>query len=251
MIISLRRMAAVATVLLGTLNLMFCPFNAAKADPIPLIINNLGGTDPDKFYQGLSGIVPATLKTTGRFSWNVSTGEVFNPVDELIATVGGGSIDAQMLRVQGVINKWAVLRVLEHDTGHMTMQMRLEPDDVTYRLGARIVLLADGIQHPYFTLFNLASDGAVNFVYPVTDGKRRDSLTIAPGVPFRLPLQVTPPFGADHFIAIASANPLSRLHAELKAIDGKPLPANMSELLESHLTGETYQLGMQGVFSGR
>jgi len=225
--------------------------DAAKANPVPLMIDHAGDADSAKLLQSLIGAAPATIKTTGRFTWDVARGDIVNPVGDTVATVSGGDLEAQLGRVQGVIDKWTALRALERFAASHPLDTRLEPGDDIHHTGERVTLLVGGNRHPYFTLINLAADGTVNFLYPVEDGKTHDSQTIPPGGPYKLELTVTPPFGADHFIAVASAAPLTELHGELKAIDGKQEAASILDLFDKYLAGQDWQIGLHAVFSAK
>ncbi|MEI8393989.1 MAG: DUF4384 domain-containing protein [Rhodospirillaceae bacterium] len=219
--------------------------------PIPLMIDNAGNADPAKLLQSLSGVAPATLKTTGRFTWNVGRDEMINPVGDLVATVGGGDLEARIARVQGVIDKWTVLRSLERTPRADGLEMRLEPGRDLYHAGDKEILMVEGLKQPYFTLLNIASDGTVNLLYPLDTAGRRDSPALPTGALFKLPFQVTPPFGADHFVAIASAVAPVELHGELKAIDGKPEALVLPDLFDKYLNAATTQIGTLGVLSAR
>ena len=222
---------------------------AAKAATLPLLIINTGTTDPAKLYGVLSGVTPVNATASDRFTWDVGHGKVTDARGHGIATVLGGDLEAQLARVQGVIDTWTTVRVLEHSGHPLDLETHIDPASPVYHDGDRITVVVSGYRHPYLTMMNLASDGTINFVYPTETGTRHDSLTIPSGGVYRLPLQVTPPFGADHFIAITSATALAGLHRALKAIDGQPEAVSILDLLDHALDGQDYQLGIQAVFS--
>ncbi len=224
---------------------------AAKATPLRFLIVAPDATDTATLYQALTGISIADAKATGHFTWDVARGEITNAVDDVVASVKGGDLETQIARVQGVIDTWTVLRALDRDTTHRTLDTHLEPDDQVHHEGERVTVVVGGNRTPYFTLFNLASDGTVNFIYPIDEGRVHDSPTIPLDGPYRLPLQITPPFGADHFIAIASAARLTTLHQELKALDGKQEAVSIPALLDRTLRGQVWELGLQAVLSAR
>ena len=230
------------------------PLTALSAEtgssPIPLTINNSGNIDPAGLYHGLNGVNQATVKSPGRFTWDVGRHQILNPIGDLVATIDNGPLESQLARVQGTLDKWTVVRALEQDTDHQGLTLRVEPDDPIHRRGSSITLVISGMRHPYFTLFNLAADGTINFVYPATSTRLHDSPTLASDTPYRLELQVVPPFGADHFIAISSTTALTDLHANLRANDGKSQALAVLDWFERFLPRQTYQLGVFGVFSG-
>jgi len=153
-------------------------------------------------------------------------------------------------RLQGVIDTWGLHDRLVAAGESRSLVMRLQPDDRRHRQGDRVTLIASGIHHPYFTLINLTSTGEVNFLYPLTGQGFQDSATVTLDRPFPLELEIEPPFGADHFVAIASATPLPALHRDLAALSGRPAAAGLARSLDSHLRGVVYQLGVHLVFTG-
>ncbi|CAK0774147.1 metacaspase-1 [uncultured Gammaproteobacteria bacterium] len=218
---------------------------------LPLRLVNLpAGIEPAMVYQSIVGAAQADDKTAGRFTWDVASGDMIDPGGDVIVNVGADPETGGKL-VQGVIDKWRLLKALEADAERRSLTVKLDPGDRRYRENEQVSFQVGGNRDPYFTLINLASDGTLNFLYPLNDGKIKDAPTIPLGGPYTLKLQVTPPFGADHFIAIASAQPLEALHRALREIDGKQEPSKVGALLSQHLTGQTYQLGVHGVYSGR
>jgi hypothetical protein len=59
---------------------------------------------------------------------------------------------------------------------------------------------------------------------------------------------VAPPFGADHLVAILSAEPLTALHGLLAEADGKP-SAQLAARLGDALDGKNYQIGIYPSFT--
>jgi len=64
-----------------------------------------------------------------------------------------------------------------------------------------------------------------------------------------LGLKVTAPFGADHFIALVSTQPLPDLHRALQALHDRPGAAQYEVLLRQHLQGVTCQMGVVGLYT--
>ena len=224
---------------------------AARTAPLPLLIVGAGATDPATLYRELSGVVVAGPGPTGHFTWDVGRGQVVDAVGELVATLPADDSGARLARVQRILAKWTLLRALERPGMPLELETRVEPEADVHHQGDHLTVVIGGFRHPFLTLLNLASDGTVNFIYPINDGRLHDSLMVAPGTTYRLPLQVTPPFGAEHFVAIASATALTDLHRALAALDGKPKSAALPDLLDQALAGQDYQIGVQAVFSAR
>jgi hypothetical protein len=170
---------------------------------------------------------------------------------DLAASLKDAPTDAETARrLQAIADKWALIERLEQVADLRSLTLSLTPGDSLHRVGSTVTVNVGGNEATYFTFLNLASDGTVNFLYPVNNGRINDPLQIPAGGPYRLTLKVEPPFGADHFVAIATPVALTDLHRELAALDGKPAAAAVGELLARHLTGKPVELGWHGLFTG-
>ncbi|MBF0159182.1 MAG: caspase family protein [Magnetococcales bacterium] len=138
------------------------------------------------------------------------------------------------------------IKQLDQENG---LALALLPDDRHYTKGAAVTLRLSNLQYPYLTLINLGADGTINFLYPKS--KLNDTVDIPINKPYDLSLTVAPPFGADHFVAIASKTVLKPLHGELEALDGGRDVRKIGQLFEQYLTPSVeYQIGVHGVFTG-
>lgn len=128
--------------------------------------------------------------------------------------------------------------------------MTLKPGDKLFRAGQQVSLETSGQLYPYLTLFNMASDGTINNLYPLKDGTINDPLDVPVNKPNVLELNVEAPYGADHFVAIFSDKPLAGLHGELGEMNGRKSADRIESALDRHLSGAKYQIGIHGVYSG-
>jgi hypothetical protein len=94
---------------------------------------------------------------------------------------------------------------------------------------------------------SISGNGTVQFLYPLTE--RDDPPTIDPGAPYKLPLDVSPPFGADHLVAVASAHELSEMLTTLRKLDGQKEAALAAKELTRSASNPQVRVGMQGVFT--
>lgn len=225
------------------------PTGAIGRGVIPLLVINPGSVPVDTLYQALEGVRRAEPTTPGRYTWDVGRGEVISDQGDLIAVVKSDRLEHELVRVQGVIEKWRVLAVLQKEAQRRSLQVRLEPSDRRYTTGDRVTFVVGGRDLPYFLLFNLSSDGTVNYLYPMRGDGYDDPPQLPPREAFRLPLEVTPPFGAEHIVAVASDQPLDALAAALKAVDGDQESAQIPDLFKQHLAGRRTQIGLHGAFS--
>lgn len=233
------------------------------APRLPLSIINAGSLDIADLYSQIQGVTVPAEGQAARLTWDIASGDIISDLGDVVARVRSGDpaiaargvgrtggqaqsplSEGELGRVQSVVDKWEALRIIGRLSEERSLQLRLEPDDRLYREGNQVALTVGGHESPNFTLLNLASDGSVNFLYPLRGGQYNDPLQIPAGRPYRLELAVQPPFGADHFIAIASDQPLAGLHTALKALDGQPAAARVAQLLTEHLAGQRFQLGV-------
>lgn len=196
---------------------------------------------------GFTGIEPAG-KDDAALVWDSASGEVVSSTGDVLASIPGDPAAPETRRrVQGVIDKWALVLRVKAAAQDRSLALAVEPGDRDYRKGETVSLDIGGNSGTYFTLINLAADGTVNYLYPLAD--RKDPPQIPRGGPYRLALTVEPPFGADHFLAIASPKPMAALQRDLAALDGKPAAAEVATLLNRHLAGQPVEFGIHGVYS--
>ena len=119
--------------------------------------------------------------------------------------------------------------------------------DRTHSRGTHLMLVVTGRRYPYFALFNVTGNGTVQFLYPLTE--RNDPLRIDPEAPYKLPLDVSAPFGADHLVAVASTHDLSELLTPLRKLDGRKEPALAAKELARSFSSKQVRVGMQGIFT--
>ncbi|WP_247892276.1 caspase family protein [Azospirillum sp. Sh1] len=216
------------------------------AGPIPLRI--LGKPAAvKKLAAGFTGIELAG-KDDPALVWDGATGEVVSSMGDVLASIPGDPMAPETRRrVQGVVDKWALVVRVKAAAQDRSLTLAVEPGDRDYRKGETVSLAIGGNSGTYFTLINLAADGTVNYLYPLAE--RNDPAQIPRGGPYRLALTVEPPFGADHFLAIASPKPMTGLQRDLAALDGKPAAGEVAALLTRHLTGQPVEFGIHGVYS--
>jgi hypothetical protein len=164
------------------------------------------------------------------------------------AISGQGDVLARELgrpALQTVIDKWSGLERLKFERLGDRLTMRVLPNDGTHRQGQEMAFEIDDIRLPYLVFFSLSGDGTLNFHYPLPE----DPETVPAGRPVRVTFKVTPPYGADHIIAVASDQSLGELAALLKSLDGKPAPRPAVEAVLAVLRQGRRQLGIQGLYT--
>ncbi len=95
------------------------------------------------------------------------------------------------------------------------------------------------------TLFNLAGNGELQFLYPLSN--YQDPLIVSQ-FPYSLPpVKVAPPFGGDDLVAVLCTDPVTALHTLLtKSQPNAPDPKKVI----SQLRKSRCQVGQYAFFSG-
>ena len=172
--------------------------------------------------------------------WDAESRQVVTALGDVAARdVGLDSLPA-------VIGKWEAVRTVRVLSARASLRLRVYPHDGAHPEGSRIEVEVDGLPHPRLTLIGLSGNGVVHYLYPLPS----DPVELPSGRPFHLELEVTPPFGADHVVAVSARSPLDALNAELVRLDGRPAARRAAELVaEAAAAAEEWWSGIQGLFT--
>jgi len=181
----------------------------------------------------LHNVVLVPDATLADLVWDRTRGQVLSAAGDLLATEGVATPEA----FQAIADKWLLLRDLRFLAESVPLAARLLPDDGVHRDGEKLEFRLEAQPAARLTLFNLASDGTVQFLAPhrATSNPRYDG-KLTPGRDYRLPLQVAPPFGADHLVALVSDRRLPELEEALLRLDGSKGAAALRPLLQAAAT---------------
>lgn len=149
-------------------------------------------------------------------------------------------------RLHTIVDKFRLIDKLKLSSDG-SLEIKLQPDDKLHVKGETVAFEINRLKYPYFTLINLAVDGTINFLYPI---QSTDTLNIQEDKPYKLDLEVSEPFGADHLVAIVSDKPLLSLHEILKKLNNSS--ASIEELrktLQAALKETKYQIGVHASFT--
>lgn len=239
---------------------------APKAEPAEPAPENLrfaivnGGAAAPGLLKQMQRVVPVAQGQQADLTWDVSRGEITNQLGDVVSY--GGDTDtrafkrvtandaaaadpqADLPRVQGVVDKMVLVNLLKDIAMGHGVAMSLQPNDKLHRQGEHLAFAIEGQKLPYMTLFNLGSDGTVNFLYP----QANDPQQVPLDRPYKLELSVEPPFGADHLVAILTDKPATEFHKRLAALDGKPSAVALADALNSLNTLDA-QVGIHAAFT--
>jgi hypothetical protein len=146
--------------------------------------------------------------------------------------------------LRGVIEKWNAVDALRPLMNESAVRIAVGPlaNGVRYPAGAKLDIdlryTAGGTKDTpgYATIFNLASDGTVQRLYPITDDDGDGRL--GPGG--KLPLvenRSVAPYGTDHIVALVVPTPPVALRAMLRSIDGQRLAVRVAGPIRDLLAG--------------
>jgi len=172
------------------------------------------------------------------FIWNKDEAVVSRRTGDDIAT-GVTTITA----LNGVIEKWNAIEALIPLVSEINIRMLVGPDgsDVLYGPDELVTLELSQPEDAarkgrrYATVFNLASDGMVEFLYPLEgDG---EGVLPANGTLSVLETLVVPPFGVDHVVAVATPEIPEQLRALLRGTDGQRAAERLTGAIRAELKG--------------
>lgn len=179
------------------------------------------------------------------FLWDTSKRIVLRRSGDMVAE---GVANSAGLR--GVIEKWNAMEALRPllSEGRARLVVGPERPGSRYRRGSTVTLSleagAKAGQAPlYATVFDLASDGTVQLLYPVdaVDGEGKLDGTSPKPV---LQNQVVAPFGADHVVAVVSEQRPDALRTRLGTVNGQRAAATLIEPIRALLASGPGRTGL-------
>ena len=174
--------------------------------------------------------------------------DVFNNTGDKVTTLPTNALNLW----QRVIDKERLLKKLEQqfDMSLTSLKITLRDGDKTYKKGEvrhfRLEPSNKTVNLNALTVFNLAGNGELQFLYPLSE--YRDPLIIRK-FPYELPpMKVTAPFGGDDLVVILCQKTVISLHTFLVKNNEKPKLPEPEQLLR-HLRNNTCQIGQHAFFS--
>jgi hypothetical protein len=182
--------------------------------------------------------------TVGRSSgeadlvWDPRSGDVLSGGD-----VVAYHVDKQEL--PSVIDRTAAVQSLKKLLSRSPQSMNVQPDDALHHEHSKVVVDVANVEGRALILFNIASDGTVQALYP----RGGDSPFLSDSK-YRLPLLVRSPFGADQMVAITSAQRLLALEQVVREYDGRRGAAGLIKLIQRYAPKDA-RFGSVGIFTAR
>ena len=174
--------------------------------------------------------------------WDIGKSEALSRGDLVMQSVDGSLMG-------GIIDRtWAVQRLREiAEPRNLPTQLSSQGRLLTAGDEAQVEI--DDIAEARLVVFNIGADATVQMLYPSAPGEAAHCPDAESG-DWRCSLAVTPPFGADTIVALASSGASSQLLAWLRAHHGRRDAALIPELLRSAIAADsTTRIGFAGVFT--
>lgn len=177
----------------------------------------------------------AKARQTADFQWDIATGTVLRRSGDVVAQ---GVTTLPVLK--GVLQKWATVEALRPMLSESLSKVVVGPqrDGARYKARERVDLAVTtpgaGAKPGYATVFNLASDGTVQKLYPLAEDG--DGRLPANGAPLAvLSTQVIAPFGADHVVSLVTPERPDSFRRLLGTVDGQRSSAQLTTAIREEL----------------
>lgn len=203
------------------------PVRPPNTDPSQTPFADAGAPEITKIYAATDLPLPANAQIaadpqSADLRLEPETGAVLSQGGDTIALVGQANSPQFLPHLEAVIRKYQLAQKLEDMAGGGTIEMLFEDGDKNYFDGDQINVQVAGRQTRYVSLFNIGSNGQVAYLYPVHLGQNGldDPLEIAAQDRLNLRFVISAPFGADHVVAIETAENPAVLRRVLASYDG-------------------------------
>jgi hypothetical protein len=142
-----------------------------------------------------------------------------------------------------IVDRTAAISDIKRLVARAPQTIAVKPDDKVHHDNKKVVVEISGVQGRALVLFNLASDGTVQMLYPV-----RDDPAILDTSFYRLPVVVRAPYGADQVVAITSQQRMLSLEQALRQLDGRRAGPQAVRVVERYAPRDS-RVGSVGLFS--
>jgi hypothetical protein len=176
--------------------------------------------------------------------WDVGKNEVLSRGDLVMQFVDGSLMG-------GVIDRtWAVRRLQEiAESRYLSPQLATGGQLLTAGDVAQIEI--DGIANQRLVVFDIAADATVQMLYPSAPGAAGHCADPKDNG-WRCSLRVTPPFGADTIVTLATSAPTDDILRWMRGHHARRDAALIPDLLADAMkTDSTARIGFVGVFTNR
>jgi hypothetical protein len=217
---------------------------APRTDTIRVALIDATDKAWDTIEKGNAPFERSTTVEGADLVWDVGKNEVLSRGDLVMQFVDGSLMG-------GVIDRtWAVRR-LQEIAENRYLSLQLAPDGQLLTAGDVAQIEVDGIAGLRLVVFDIAADATVQMLYPSAPGAaghcadpRNDG--------WRCPLRVTPPFGADTIVTLATSRPTDEILQWMRLHHAKRDAGLIPDLLaETMKTDSAARMGLVGVYTNK
>jgi hypothetical protein len=207
-------------------------------DPVRVFVTGGSPNALATMEKGRAPFVAATRPEEADLVWDISNSKALSHGDAVMDGVDGSLLG-------GVIDRTWTIRNIQTLSAPRVLSVRLRDEGKRYVPGETPEIAVSGVHGRYLTAFNIAADGEVQMLFPVSG---RNNL-IEDGEWSYRPV-VEKPFGADHVVAVAteraSADFVKWLIEHNHKRDAALVPGEITRLIQ---TDATARIGTVGLYT--
>ncbi len=217
---------------------------AARSDTVRVALIDATDKAWDTIEKGNAPFERSMTVDGADLVWDVGKNEVLSRGDLVMQFVDGSLMG-------GVIDRtWAVRRLQEiAESRYLSLQLATGGQLLTAGDVAQIEI--DGIANQRLVVFDIGADATVQMLYPSAPGAAGHCAD-PQNNGWRCSLRVTPPFGADTIVTLATSAPTDDILRWMRGHHARRDAALIPDLLADAMkTDSTARIGFVGVFTNR
>ncbi|WP_028584785.1 caspase family protein [Desulfogranum mediterraneum] len=193
----------------------------------------------------LKGVVAAKEEGVADLVWDRDADQVISGIGDIVTDhCGPGVADFQR-----VVDKFRLMHLGKQMSERGGLLLRFAGGGKRYAEMEQTTFTLQGRRFNHVTLFALGPDGRAELLYPLRETEPVDPLSLPIMASFSVDLEVSPPFGAEHLVALATKQPLPALHRLLAG--GRAGYAELREFMQAIQRKGDVQAGIVGLYSAK
>jgi hypothetical protein len=142
-----------------------------------------------------------------------------------------------------VIDRSAAVLGIKRLAAKAPQAINVGPDDKLHHDNKKVVVDIVGVGGRALILFNIASDGTVQMLYPI-----QSDAPIVANANYRLPVVVRSPYGADQVVAVTSEQRMLQLEQALQRLNQRRGAMQVMRMVERYAPRDA-RIGTVGIFT--
>ena len=217
---------------------------AARRDTIRVALIDATDKAWDSIEKGNAPFERSPTVDGADLVWDVGKKEVLSRGDLVMQFVDGSLIG-------GVIDRTWALKRLREIAENRYLSIDLATQGQLLSAGDVAKIDVEGIPNQRLVVFDIAADATIQMLYPGAPGATGHCAD-PQNSGWRCSLRVTPPFGADTIVALATSRQADDLMERLREHHGRRDAALLPDLLTSAMkTDPAARIGLVGVFTNK